>query len=171
MVETNYKHRFAEEPEETVATHPKMFKRRAALGRGEATSRGLSRAKAQTETLASIAMVDQIEACAFLGLSGPNALANLGRLESEDKVLRFDWNGEAAYPLFQFDVSEHCIHPTLLKLIEMRTDEWGGNLAFLHWLTRPNRSLGGAKPSDRLGDEQDVILLSFGAEISAPLAG
>lgn len=79
--------------------------------------------------------------------------------------------GKTAYPLFQFDISGRGIHPSLLKLIEMRTDEWGGNLAFLHWLTRPNRSLSGAKPCDSLDKDEDEALRSFTAEISGPLTG
>lgn len=77
--------------------------------------------------------------------------------------------GKTAYPLFQFDISGRRIHPSLLKLIEMRTDEWSGNLAFLHWLTRPNRILSGAKPCDNL--DEDEVLRSFTAEIFGPLTG
>jgi hypothetical protein len=122
--------------------------------------------KLQTEVLSSVPMVDQSQACDLLGLSDPSALK---RYEDKDKILRFDVEGNAAYPLFQFDVTERRIHPTLLTIMEMRTDDWGGKLALLHWLTRPNRSLGGAKPCDVLADDASAVLKSFAAEVAEAL--
>ncbi|MGX9857545.1 antitoxin Xre/MbcA/ParS toxin-binding domain-containing protein (plasmid) [Limimaricola variabilis] len=57
-------------------------------------------------------------------------------------------------------------HPTFRKLMEMRDDDWGDEAALLHWLDQPNRSLGGARPSSCLDEDQDAILASFSAEIS-----
>ena len=154
-----------------VAAYRDMLERRMASGQDEAISRALTRAKLQTEVLSSVPMVDQSQACALLGLSDTNPSATLRRYEAKDRILRFDLKGKAAYPLFQFDVAERRIHPVLLKILTMRTDDWGGKMALLHWLTRPNRSLGGAKPSDRLAQDSDAILKSFSAEIAEPLNG
>lgn len=60
---------------------------------------------------------------------------------------------------------------TLRRLEEMRTDDWGSQAALQHWLTRPNRSLGGAKPFDRLSQDADAIIASFRAEIAEPMNG
>lgn len=154
-----------------IVAYRDMLERRMASGQDEAISRALSRAKLQTEVLSSVPMVDQAQACALLGLSDTNPSATLRRYEAKDRILRFDLKGKAAYPLFQFDVAERRIHPVLLKLLEMRTDDWGGKMALLHWLTRPNRSLGGAKPCDRLDQEANAILSSFSTEIAEPLNG
>lgn len=135
----------------------------------EASSRALTRAKLQRETLAAVTMVEQSEAGALLGLSATN-LSALNRYEVTNQILRFVQEGKAAYPLFQFNVTERRIHPALLKLTEMRTDAWGGKMALLHWLTRPNRSLHGARPCDRLAEDADAIVDSFAAEIAEPLS-
>ena len=121
--------------------------------------------KLQAEILSSVPMVDQSKACDFLGLSDPSVLK---RYEDKDRILRFDVEGNAAYPLFQFDVVRRSIHPTLLTIMEMRTDDWGGQLALLPWLTRPNRSLGGLKASDVLADNASAVLKSFAAEVAEP---
>lgn len=154
-----------------VAAYRDMLERRMASGQDEAISRALTQAKLQTEVLSSVSMVDQAQACALLGLSETNPSATLRRYEAKDRILRFDLKGKAAYPLFQFDVVERRIHSVLLKILKMRTDDWGGKMALLHWLTRPNRSLGGAKPCDRLAQDSDAILKSFSAEIAEPLNG
>jgi hypothetical protein len=99
-------------------------------------------------------------------LSDPFALK---LYEDRDRILRIDANRKAAYPLFQFHVAERRIHPALLTIMEMRTDDWGGKLVLLHWLTCPNRSLGGAKPCDVLADDASVVLKSFAAEVAEPL--
>lgn len=154
-----------------MAAYRELPERRAPLDREKMDSRALNRAKLQAEVLTSIHMVNQIEACELLGLPVSNPSAVLGRLESKGEILRFDWKGKAVYPLFQFDVSGRCVHPVLLRLIEMRHSDSGDNLAFLYWLTLPNRSLGGEKPCDRFDDAEDLVLRSYAAEISAPLIG
>ncbi|MBB3711741.1 hypothetical protein FHS00_001312 [Limimaricola variabilis] len=60
---------------------------------------------------------------------------------------------------------------TIARLDEMRSEDWGGRAALFQWLTMPNRSLGGARPCDRLEEDADAILASFGAEISGPWHG
>lgn len=171
VIETTLKREMAEEFDDIVAAYRDMLERRVASGHDESISRALTRAKVQSETLASVPMVEQSEACALLGLSDTNPSATLKRYETRNRILRFDWKGKAAYPLFQFDVAERRIHPTLIRLMDMRTDEWGGKMALLHWLTRPNRSLRGARPCDRLSDDADAIVESFSAEIAEPLNG
>lgn len=171
VVEKTLERSLTEEFGAIVAAYRDMLERRMASGQDEAISRALTRAKLQTEVLSSVPMVDQSQACAILGLSDTNPSATLRRYEAKDRILRFDLKGKAAYPLFQFDVAERRIHPVLLKLLKMRTDDWGGKMALLHWLTRPNRSLGGAKPCDRLVQDSDAILKSFSAEIAEPLKG
>lgn len=171
VIETSLQRELTGEFEEIVAAYRDMLERRVASGHDESISRALTRAKLQSETLASVPMVEQGEACALLGLSDTNPSATLKRYETRNRILRFDWKGKAAYPLFQFDVAERRIHPTLIKLMDMRTDEWGGKMALLHWLTRPNRSLGGARPCDRLAEDADAIVESFLAEIAEPLNG
>ena len=125
----------------------------------------------RAEILGSVSMVDQDEACVLLGLSATAPSVTLTRYEDNGQILRFDSEGRAAYPLFQFDVVESRIYPALIALMEMRSDDWGGQVAFLHWLTRPNRSLGGARPCDSLAKDANAILASFQAEISEPLHG
>lgn len=171
VIETSLKRELAEEFDEIVLAYRDMLERRVASGQDEAISRALTRAKLQTETLASVPMVDQGEACALLGLSDTNPSATLKRYEARNRILRFDWRGKAAYPLFQFDVAERRIYPALLKLMEMRPDDWGGKMALLHWLTRPNRSLSGARPCDRLAEDAGAIVNGFAAEIAEPLTG
>ena len=171
VIETNLQRDLTGEFGEIVAAYRDMLERRVASGHDEAISRALTRAKFQSETLASVPMVEQGEACALLGLSDTNPSATLKRHETRNRILRFDWKGKAAYPLFQLDVAERRIHPALIKLMDMRTDEWGGKMALLHWLTRPNRSLGGARPCDRLAEDANAIVESFSAEISEPLHG
>jgi len=128
-------------------------------------------AKLQDEILNSVPMVDQNEACILLGLSETDPSATLFHHEIDCQILRFNIEGQAAYPLFQFDVTKQQVYPALIELMKMRPEDWGGQMAFLHWLTRPNRSLGGARPCDRLEKDADAILVSFGAEISASLHG
>ncbi|MDO5758354.1 MAG: hypothetical protein Q4P24_12785 [Rhodobacterales bacterium] len=60
---------------------------------------------------------------------------------------------------------------TLARLDEMRTDEWGSRATLFIWLTVPNRSIGGAKPCDRLDLYADAIVASFHAEIAEPMNG
>lgn len=125
----------------------------------------------QTEILASVTMVDQSRACDLLALSNADFAATLKRYEDNDEILRFDLNECPAYPLFQFDEVSHSIHPTFLSLMKLRTDDWGGKIALLHWLTIPNLSLRGAKPCDVLAEDADAVLNSFKAEIAEPLNG
>jgi len=170
-VEKTLERSLADEFDAIVAAYRDMLERRMASGQDEAISRAMTRAKLQMDILSSVSMVNQAEACALLGLSDTNPSATLRRYEAKDRILRFDLKGKAAYPLFQFDVTERRIHPVLLKLLKMRTDDWGGKMVFLHWLTRPNRSLGDAKPCDQLAQNSDAILRSFSTEIVAPLNG
>lgn len=171
VVEKTLERSLSGEFDAIVAAYRDMLERRMASGQDEAISRALTRAKLQTEVLSSVPMVDQAQACALMGLSDTNPSATLRRYEAKDRILRFDLKGKPAYPLFQFDVAERRIHPVLLTLLKMRTDDWGGKMALLHWLTRPNRSIGGAKPCDRLTRDADAILKSFSAEIAEPLNG
>ena len=171
VIRTNLQQELSGEFEKMVAAYRDMLEWRVASGQDEAVSRALTRAKLQTEILASVPMVAQGEACALLGLSDTNPSATLKRYETRDRILRFAWKGKAAYPLFQFDVAERRIYPTLIELMKMRTDDWGSKMALLHWLTRPNRSLGGERPCDRLVDGADAILASFTAELSEPFHG
>ncbi|MCD9147196.1 MULTISPECIES: hypothetical protein [Rhodobacterales] len=168
-LETTLQKGFARELDRIVAAYRDMLERRMASGQDEAISRALTRAKLQTEVLSSVPMVDQSQACLLLGLSDTNPSATLKRYESKDRILRFDLRGKAAYPLFQFDVAERRIHPMLLTIMKLRSDDWGGKMALLHWLTRPNRSLGGAKPCAMLAEDADGVLKSFTAEIAEPL--
>ena len=171
VIETSLQRELTGEFAEIIAAYRDMLERRVASGHDESISRALTRAKLQNETLASVPMVEQGEACALLGLSDANPSATLKRYETRNRILRFDWKGKAAYPLFQFDVAERRIHPTLIKLMDMRTETWGGKMALLYWLTRPNRSLGGARPCDRLTEDAEAILESFSAEIADPSQG
>jgi hypothetical protein len=170
-IETSLQRELTREFEGIVAAYREMLERRVASGHDESISRALTQAKLQSETLASVPMVGQGEACALLGLSDTNPSATLKRYETKNRILRFDWKGKAAYPLFQFDVAERRLHPTLIKLMDMRTDDWGGKTALLHWLTRSNRSLGGARPCDRLAEDADAIVKSFLADIAEPVNG
>lgn len=154
-----------------MAEYRNLSERRATRGQNETESRALTRAKMRAEVLNSVHMIDRSEVCELLELSVSNPSAALERLEDKGEILRFDHKGKAVYPLFQFDVTGRRVYPVLLKLIKMRTDDWGNSLAFLHWLTRPNRSLSGARPCDRLGDDSNVIVRSFAADISEPLNG
>lgn len=160
-----------EELEGMVDAYRNMLERSLPSGQDETITRALKRVKLRTEVLSSVPMVDQAQACALLNLSDANPSATLGRYEAKGRILRYDLRGKAAYPLFQFDEAEGRIHPTLLKIMEMRSDNWGGKLALLHWLTRPNRNLGGARPCDRLATDGDAILRSFDAELAEPLNG
>ena len=118
--------------------------------------------------MAAVELVGPKEACELLGLSGTDAFTTLQRCEAEDRVLCLDWTGMPVYPRCQFDASRCQVYPILIELLAMRTDDWGSRLALLHWLTRPNRSLGGARPCDRLAEDGDAIVASFAAELSAP---
>ena len=122
----------------------------------------------QKEVLASVTMVDQAQARELLSLPNADFASTLKRYEANDEILVFDLNGSPAYPLFQFDRASHRIYPTLLSILELRTDDWGGKIALLHWLTAPNRSLCGARPCEVLSDDADAMLNSFKAEIAEP---
>ncbi|WP_370163090.1 hypothetical protein [Limimaricola soesokkakensis] len=123
------------------------------------------------DALTAVELVGPDEACVLLGLSAAYPPAALRRYEAENRILRIDWKGQAVYPRFQFDKAEHEVHPALLEVMAMRTDDWGGTIALMHWLTRPNRSLGGARPCDRLSEDGDRIVAAFGAELSEPFHG
>nr|WP_204354584.1 hypothetical protein [Paracoccus saliphilus] len=161
----------AGEFEGIIGAYRDMLEQRAASGQDEAVARALTRVKLQTDVLNSVPMVDQAQACTILGLSTANPSASLRRLEARDAILRFDRSGRASYPLFQFDIPERRVHPVLIKLLQMRSDDWGGKMALLHWLTRPNRNLQGARPCDRLAEHPEAILSSFAAEVAEPLNG
>ena len=103
VIETNLQRDLTGEFGEIVAAYRDMLERRVASGHDEAISRALTRAKFQSETLASVPMVEQGEACALLGLSDTNPSATLKRHETRNRILRFDWKGKAAYPLFQLE--------------------------------------------------------------------
>lgn len=122
----------------------------------------------QTEVLASVTMVDQERARDLLFLPNADFASTLKRYEDSDEILVFDLNGSPAYPLFQFDTASHRIHPTLLSILQLRTDDWGSKIALLAWLTAPNRSLCGARPCEVLSDDADAILNSFKAEVAEP---
>ena len=111
------------------------------------------------------------EACILLGVSEAVPSATLFHREVECQILRFKIEGQAAYTLFQFNVAGQRVYPALIELMRMRPNDWGGQMAFLHWLTRPNRILGGARPCDRLAKDAEAIVTSYGAEISQPLHG
>jgi len=123
------------------------------------------------EILKSVSMVDQDKACRLLGLSSEDDFASLARLENQGKILRVEYEGRAAYPLFQFDVASKQVYPVIITLMEMRSDAWGSNFHLLHWLTLPHRSFNDARPCDRLPHDADDIVASFDAEISEPLHG
>jgi hypothetical protein len=154
-----------------VGAYRDFLELKMATGDDEAVSRALTSAKLQMEVLSSVEMVNQTEACTLLGLSEINPSATLKRYEAKDKILRFDANGKAIYPLFQFDVAERRIHPALLSVMKLRTDDWGGKMALLHWLTRPNLSLDGFRPCDVISEDGDAIIRSFSAELSETLNG
>lgn len=128
-------------------------------------------ARVRDEILGSVPMVDQDQACILLGLSETDPSATLFHREVDCRILRFNIEGQAAYPLFQFDVAGQRVYPALIELMKMRPDDWGDQMAFLHWLTRPNHSLGGARPCDRLAKDAEAIVTSYRAEISQPLHG
>lgn len=162
---------FSNEFDAAMAAYRSWLEMKMATGDDEAVSRAMTRAKLQTEILSSVDMVDQSGACTLLGLSDANPSATLKRYEAKDKILRFDVRGKASYPLFQFDVAERRIYPPLLSVMEMRTDNWGGKMALLHWLTRPNLSLEGHRPCDVISEREDAILRSFSAELSETMNG
>ncbi|SFQ17311.1 antitoxin Xre/MbcA/ParS toxin-binding domain-containing protein [Tranquillimonas alkanivorans] len=128
------------------------------------TPRSLVRARLRSELLSSVPMMDGGEASAVLGSQDA-----LSEHEAQARILRVAQAAEVLYPRFQFDIPRHRLHPAMLELMGMRTDNWGSHMALLHWLTRPNRSLGGARPSDRLATDGDAILRSFAAELAQPL--
>ena len=128
-------------------------------------------AKVRDEIIASVQMVDQGEAGILLGLSETDPSDILFRRQVNFQILRFNIEEQAAYPLFQFDVAKKRVYPALIELMKMGPEDWGGQMALLHWLTLHNRSLGDARPCDRLATDADAILASFEAEISEPLHG
>lgn len=129
----------------------------------------MTRSEAAVEdSLTAVELVGPREACKLLDLSTADAFATLRCYEAEDRVLRLDRKGVPVYPRCQFDVTERQVYPAMLEILSMRTDDWGGEIALLHWLTRPNRSLGGARPCDRFAQDGEAIVASFAAEISEP---
>ena len=148
-------------------------RRRLGLGVGLDENGNLVSAKdvLRTEILGSVSMVEQDEACILLGLIDTDPSTILKRYERDGRILRFDIEGQAAYPIFQFDVARQRVYPALIELMKMRSDDWGSQFAFLHWLTRPNRSLGGARPCDSLAKDANIISACFRAEISQHLHG
>jgi hypothetical protein len=125
----------------------------------------------RTEILGSVSMVNQEEACILLGLSDTDPSATLTRHKGDRQILRFENEGRIAYPLFQFDEAGRRVYPALIELMEMRSDDWGSEMSLLHWLTRPNCSLGGERPCDRLANDANAIVASFQAERSEPFHG
>ncbi len=130
----------------------------------DGASRAETRARSRAETDRPYLMVNQNEACTLLNLD-VNSAAVLRDLEANNRVLRFGREGYAAYPLFQFDVANRRVYPALVELLEMRTDDWGSRMALLQWLDRPNQSIGGERPSNRLAGDASAIINSFDAEI------
>tara|TARA_R100001369_G_scaffold73107_1_gene101607 strand:+ start:3262 stop:3762 length:501 start_codon:yes stop_codon:yes gene_type:complete len=128
-------------------------------------------AEVRDELIASTQMVDQDKAAVLLGLSEPDPSNILFRRQVRRQILRFNIEEQAAYPLFQFDVARQRVYPALIEVMKMRPEDWGGQMALLHWLTLPNCNLGEARPCDRLATDADAIIASFEAEISEPLHG
>ena len=134
-------------------------------------SDGDNQERLRSELLAAVPMVDQAQACELLALPDADPSATMGRREAEGGILRFERDGRAIYPLLQFDAAEGRVRPAIAKLIAMHPDEWGGDRMLLHWLTRPNASLGGAWPANCLADGDEAVLRAFAAEVEEPLHG
>lgn len=131
----------------------------------------MTRTSIADEVLTAVELVAPGEACKLLGLSTTNPSATLRQYEAANYVLRIDWHGQAVYPRCQFDEARREVYPALREVLAMRTDDWGSEFALLHWLTRPNRSLGGARPCYRLAEDRDQVIEAFAAEISEPWHG
>lgn len=115
----------------------------------------------QTEILNSVEMIGKEQASELVSLPG----ASLA------EALCFDIDDKTAYPLFQFEISKRQIYPVMLEVMAMRSDDWGGKIALLQWLTTLNRSLGDMRPCDCLADKPQMIVASFEAEITQQMHG
>ncbi|WP_435988503.1 hypothetical protein [Sulfitobacter sp. SH24] len=164
---------FSKKMDEATPEEEAFWKRRRLLGLGVGLDENGNIVSAKdvlrAEIYRSVSMVNQDEACVLLGLSGMDPAATLTRHEDDGQILRFDNEGQAAYPLFQFDVIRQRFFPVLIELMKMRLNDWDSQMALIHWLTRPNCSLGGARPCDKLAEDANAILASFRAEISEHL--
>lgn len=129
----------------------------------------LNRTRLQDTMFASTVIIDQLQACLFLGLSGDNPSATMKQKEGKKEVLRFTIDGRAAYPLFQFDVKNCCIFPAIIQLIAMKPRRWS-DFRLLHWLTRPHLELGGT-PGEALATDPHAIIAAFDREIEPMMHG
>ena len=125
----------------------------------------------QTALLRAVPMIGSREAGSLLGLPDPDPSAALERLEAAGRLLRFTREGEPLYPLFQFDAASSRVHPVMVDLLAMRTEDWGGSFAFLAWLVTPSRSLGDARPSESLAGNPEGVMRAFYAEVTEHLHG
>ena len=129
------------------------------------------REELQTALLRAVPMIGSREAGRLLGLSDLDPSAALERLEADGRLLCFTREGEPLYPLFQFDAASSRVHPVMVGLLAMRTEDWGGMFAFLNWLVTPSRSLGGVPPDEKLGSDPERVINFFRVETTEHLAG
>lgn len=151
--------RFQEEVDQLVRAYRTMLRESMVKGDNKELKKALTRARLQEKTLANTAMADQAQACELLGLSSSNASSTMKRKEDKNEVLRFTFDGRAAYPLFQFDIDERRIFPVVIKLIEMKPDNWS-NFRLLYWLTRPHAEFEDT-PADALRSDHDAVISAF----------
>ena len=159
LLERTLNVRFQEEVDQLVRAYRTMLRESMVKGDDKELKKALTRARLQEKILANTAMADQAQACELLGLSSSNASSTMKRKEDKNEVLRFTVDGRAAYPLFQFDIDERRIFPALIKLIEMKPDNWS-NFRLLYWLTRPHAEFEDT-PADALRSDHDAVIAAF----------
>ena len=142
-----------------VGAYRLMLQESLARGEDRELKSALNRARLQERILASTPMADQGQACELLGLSGANPSATMKRKEDRREVLRFQVDGRAAYPLFQFDVEARDIYPVMPKLIAQKPAHWS-DFRLLHWLTRPHADFD-APPSEVFGSDAEAVVAAF----------
>lgn len=166
---TLFSDRFSEEIEKVVDAYRLMLRESLVKGDDGKLQAALNRARLQERVLASTSMVDQAQACELLGLSATNTSATLKRREEKRELLRFNVDGRAAYPLFQFDVEGRRVFPAVARLIALKPETWS-DFRLLHWLTRPHLDFGRA-PSELLGSQEQAVEDAFKREIEPPVHG
>lgn len=146
-----------------VGAYRLMLQESLARGEDRELKSALNRARLQERILASTPMADQGQACELLGLSGANPSATMKRKEDRREVLRFQVDGRAAYPLFQFDVEGRDIYPVMPQLIAKKPSHWS-DFRLLHWLTRPHVDFD-APPSESFGQNSEAVAAAFARAI------
>jgi hypothetical protein len=114
-------------------------------------------AELRTRMLQEVEMLDSDAVATAVGSNARNRAAAASRLVRSGQVLFIDHGGRRLFPAFQFDLEAGRVRPEFARIIEILAERHVRGWAALVWLTRSNGWLGGARPVDRLTEEQEKV--------------